>query len=382
MSHNTITAVDLTIDLINRDSVTPQDKGCQERIAELLEEVGFTAEYLPFEEVQNLWIRKGTQAPLVVFAGHTDVVPTGPIERWDTPPFTATIKEDGYLYGRGAADMKTGVAAFTIACREFVQEYPQHKGSIALLITSDEEGPSINGTVKVCETLEKRGEQLDYCIVGEPTSDKIFGDTIKNGRRGSLTGTLTIKGKQGHVAYPEKVRNPIHLGAAAIAELVATTWDNGNDYFPATSFQISNYHSGTGATNVVPYAAQLIFNFRFSTESTPNSLKQKVHAILDKYQLDYDLEWVLGGSPFLTEKGKLTDIVQEAIFEQIGVHASLSTTGGTSDGRFIAKICPQILEFGPINATIHQVNECVAVNDITTLKNIYKRSLEKLLLSE
>lgn len=372
-------AVALTIDLINRDSITPDDKGCQERLSELLEEVGFKTEWMTFEDVKNAWIRKGTQAPLVVFAGHTDVVPTGPVERWETPPFTATIK-DGRLFGRGAADMKSGVAAFTIACREFVQEHPDHKGSLALLVTSDEEGPSINGTVKVCEVLQARGEQLDYCIVGEPSSNKVFGDTIKNGRRGSLTGRLTIKGKQGHVAYPEKVRNPIHLGAAAIAEMVATEWDQGNEYFPATTFQISNYHAGTGATNVVPGAAQVVFNFRFSTASTPDSLKERVHAILDKHQLEYELEWELGGKPFLTEAGELTQIMQAAILAETGVHAELSTTGGTSDGRFIAQICPQILEFGVTNASIHQVNENVVVEEITQLKDIYKRVLEQLLL--
>lgn len=372
-------AVALTIDLINRDSITPDDKGCQERLSELLEEVGFKTEWMTFEDVKNAWIRKGTQAPLVVFAGHTDVVPTGPVERWETPPFTATIK-DGRLFGRGAADMKSGVAAFTIACREFVQEHPDHKGSLALLVTSDEEGPSINGTVKVCEVLQARGEQLDYCIVGEPSSSKVFGDTIKNGRRGSLTGRLTIKGKQGHVAYPEKVRNPIHLGAAAIAEMVATEWDQGNEYFPATTFQISNYHAGTGATNVVPGAAQVVFNFRFSTASTPDSLKERVHAILDKHQLEYELEWELGGKPFLTEAGELTQIMQAAILAETGVHAELSTTGGTSDGRFIAQICPQILEFGVTNASIHQVNENVVVEEITQLKDIYKRVLEQLLL--
>lgn len=372
-------AVALTIDLINRDSITPDDKGCQERLSELLEEVGFKTEWMTFEDVKNAWIRKGTQAPLVVFAGHTDVVPTGPVERWETPPFTATIK-DGRLFGRGAADMKSGVAAFTIACREFVQEHPDHKGSLALLVTSDEEGPSINGTVKVCEVLQARGEQLDYCIVGEPSSNKVFGDTIKNGRRGSLTGRLTIKGKQGHVAYPEKVRNPIHLGAAAIAEMVTTEWDQGNEYFPATTFQISNYHAGTGATNVVPGAAQVVFNFRFSTASTPDSLKERVHAILDKHQLEYELEWELGGKPFLTEAGELTQIMQAAILAETGVHAELSTTGGTSDGRFIAQICPQILEFGVTNASIHQVNENVVVEEITQLKDIYKRVLEQLLL--
>lgn len=371
-------ALDLTINLINRDSITPQDKGCQERLVEELSSVGFNAEWLPFEDVKNLWLRKGTQAPLVVFAGHTDVVPTGPIERWDSPPFTATIR-DGKLYGRGASDMKAGVAAFTVACREFVEEYPNHKGSLALLITSDEEGPSINGTVKVCEVLKARNEQLDYCIVGEPSSNKVFGDTIKNGRRGSLTGELTIKGKQGHVAYPEKVRNPIHLGAQAIAELVTTEWDKGNEYFPATTFQISNYHSGTGASNVVPGNAKIVFNFRFSTASTPDSLQQRVHAILDKYSLDYELIWTLGGEPFLTENGTLTRIMQEAIFEETGVHAELSTTGGTSDGRFIAKICPQILEFGTTNASIHQVNEHVVVDEVHKLKNIYKRVLVKLL---
>ncbi|ETD72503.1 succinyl-diaminopimelate desuccinylase [Pelistega indica] len=373
------TVLELAIDLINRDSITPEDKGCQERITEILEEVGFQAEYLPFEDVQNLWIRKGTQHPVVVFAGHTDVVPTGPVDCWSSPPFEATVK-DGLLYGRGAADMKSSVAAFTLACREFVEKHPDHKGSLALLITSDEEGPSINGTVKVCEVLKQRQEHIDYCIVGEPTSSKAFGDTIKNGRRGSLTGTLTIKGKQGHVAYPEKVRNPIHLSAQAIADLSAQVWDNGNDYFPPTTFQISNYHSGTGATNVVPGTATVIFNFRFSTASTPESLKKTVHSILDKYHLDYDLDWVLGGEPFLTETGNLTKAIQQAILDTTGITAELNTVGGTSDGRFIAKICPQVIEFGPINASIHQLNEHIAVDDLEPLKEIYKKTLSNLLL--
>lgn len=372
------TVLEFSKDLINRPSITPRDEGCQTQIAALLTAVGFTAEPMPFENVQNLWIRKGTHSPLVVFAGHTDVVPTGPREKWQFDPFQATEKE-GLLYGRGAADMKSSVAAFTLACREFVEEHPDHKGSLALLITSDEEGPSINGTVKVCEALKQRGESLDYCIVGEPTSDKIFGDTIKNGRRGSLSGTLIIKGKQGHVAYPHLVRNPIHISAPAIAELCSHQWDHGNEYFPATTFQISNYNAGTGASNVVPGSATLLFNFRFSTASTPRDLKEKVHAILDKHHLDYELDWVLGGEPFLTASGKLTQAIAQAIEQETGVKAELSTTGGTSDGRFIAKICPQVIEFGPINATIHQIDEQVAVADLEPLKNIYKRTLEHLL---
>lgn len=378
-SISTPTVFDLACDLINRPSVTPDDYGCQQRLVELLSPVGFKAESMRFAEVDNLWLRRGTEQPLLVFAGHTDVVPTGPLERWQTPPFEATVK-DGLLYGRGAADMKSSVAAFTLACKEFVQEHPHHKGSIALLITADEEGPSVNGTVKVCEVLQARQESMDYCIVGEPTSSQVFGDTIKNGRRGSLNAILTVKGKQGHVAYPEMVRNPIHLAAQALADLVNETWDQGNDYFPATSFQISNYQAGTGANNVVPGNAVITFNFRYSTASTADGLKQRVHAILDKYGVEYEMAWSLSGEPFLTEAGSLTQAIQTAIKEQTGIDAQLSTTGGTSDGRFIAKICPQVIEFGPINASIHQVNEHIEIACLEPLKEVYKRTLELILL--
>lgn len=375
----TLSVLELARDLINRPSVTPDDHGCQDRLTEILAPVGFVAEQMPFAEVENLWLRRGTESPVLVFAGHTDVVPSGPAECWNTLPFEATEK-DGILYGRGAADMKSSVAAFTLACKEFVEEHPLHKGSIAILITADEEGPSINGTVKVCEVLQARGENLDFCIVGEPTSNKLMGDTIKNGRRGSLNGILTIKGKQGHVAYPHLARNPIHLAAPAVAELVMQKWDQGNQYFPATTFQISNYQAGTGANNVVPGNALLTFNFRFSTESTVHSLQQGVHAILDKHSVDYDIDWSLSGEPFLTNAGSLTQAIQKAIREITGQDAELSTTGGTSDGRFIAKICPQVIEFGPINASIHQVNEHIEIASLEPLKAIYKRTLENILL--
>ena len=368
----------LTKDLIARPSVTPDDQGCQQALINRLEAAGFVCETLVFGDVVNLWARRGTTAPLLVFAGHTDVVPTGPLERWDSEPFTPT-ERDGNLYGRGAADMKSSIAAFTVAAEEFTASHPQHTGSIALLITADEEGPSVDGTVKVCQALTERGEQLDYCIVGEPTSTDRLGDTVKNGRRGSLSGKLTIKGKQGHVAYPHLARNPIHLLAPAVVDLTTEQWDQGNEYFPATTFQISNLHAGTGATNVVPGTAVLDFNFRFSTASTPATLKERVTTILHKHNLDYDLEWTLGGEPFLTPKGTLSAALSQAILEETGVTTQLSTTGGTSDGRFIAKICPQVMEFGPINASIHQVNEHIRLDTLEPLKNIYRRTLELLL---
>nr|MBF0682915.1 succinyl-diaminopimelate desuccinylase [Pseudomonas sp.] len=326
----------------------------------------------------NLWARRGTSSPVTVFAGHTDVVPTGPRERWKHDPF-APVLEDGMLYGRGAADMKSSIAAFVVAAEEFVAANPDHRGSIALLITSDEEGPATDGTVKVCETLAARGETLDYCIVGEPTSVSTLGDTLKNGRRGSLSGKLTVKGIQGHVAYPHLARNPVHECAAAVAELAAASWDEGNEYFPPTTFQISNFHAGTGATNVVPGTAEIDFNFRFSTASTPETLKTRVHAILDAHGLQYDLVWNLSGSPFLTPAGELSQAMIAAIDHELGVKAELSTTGGTSDGRFIARICQQVVEFGPINATIHQVNEHIAADTLVPLKNVYRRTLENLL---
>jgi succinyl-diaminopimelate desuccinylase len=364
--------------LISRPSVTPDDAGCQALLAERLEAVGFRCETIASGGVTNLWARRGTASPVTVFAGHTDVVPTGPRERWKHDPFTPVL-EDGMLYGRGAADMKSSIAAFVVAAEEFVAANPDHRGSIALLITSDEEGPATDGTVKVCETLAARGETLDYCIVGEPTSVSTLGDTLKNGRRGSLSGRLTVKGIQGHVAYPHLARNPVHQCAAAVAELAAASWDDGNDYFPPTTFQISNFHAGTGATNVVPGTAEIDFNFRFSTESTPEMLKARVHAILDSHGLEYDLAWNLSGSPFLTPVGELSQAMVSAIAQELGVKAELSTTGGTSDGRFIARICPQVVEFGPINATIHQIDEHIAADTLAPLKNVYRRTLENLL---
>lgn len=369
----------LTKDLISRPSVTPTDHGCQQALAQRLEAAGFACESLVFGDTANLWARRGNTQPLLVFAGHTDVVPTGPLEQWDSDPFTPT-ERNGSLYGRGAADMKSSIAAFVVAAEEFIRRHPDHAGSIGLLITADEEGPATNGTVKVCEALTQRGEQLDYCIVGEPTSVDTLGDTVKNGRRGSLSGRLHVKGKQGHVAYPHLARNPIHLLAPALAELVASDWDAGNEYFPATTFQVSNLHAGTGATNVVPGTATLDFNFRFSTASTPELLKNRVSAVLQKHKLDYDLDWNLGGEPFLTPKGELSAALAQAIQREAGVATEFSTTGGTSDGRFIAKICPQVVEFGPINASIHQVNEHIRLDTLEPLKNIYRHTLEHLLL--
>lgn len=368
----------LTRDLIARPSVTPDDQGCQDLLAARLRAAGFTCETLAYGDVKNLWARRGDAGPLLVFAGHTDVVPTGPVERWDSPPFAPT-ERDGNLYGRGAADMKSSIAAFVVAAEEFVAAHPGHTGSIGLLITADEEGPSVDGTVKVCQALSARGEQLDYCIVGEPTSVDRLGDTVKNGRRGSLSGRLTVKGRQGHVAYPHLARNPIHLLAPALVELTTQEWDAGNEYFPATTFQISNLHSGTGATNVVPGTAVLDFNFRFSTASTPESLKARVAAILERHGLDYGLDWTLGGEPFLTPKGGLSKALEQAILDETGIATQLSTTGGTSDGRFIAKICKQVIEFGPINASIHQVNEHIRLDTLEPLKNIYRRTLGLLL---
>lgn len=376
MSDNPVLA--LARDLISRPSVTPEDAGCQALLAERLAAAGFHCETLAYGKVVNLWARRGAGAPLLAFAGHTDVVPPGPPDRWDSDPFVPT-ERDGRLYGRGAADMKTSIAAFVVAAEEFVAACPGHAGSIALLITSDEEGPALDGTVRVCEALAQRGETPDFCIVGEPTSVEALGDTIKNGRRGSLSGRLTIIGKQGHVAYPHLARNPIHLLAPALAELTARHWDDGNEYFPPTTFQVSNLHAGTGATNVVPGSAVLDFNFRFATASTPESLKQRVHAILDAHGLEYELAWTLGGEPFLTPHGELSTALSQAIKQATGVEPALSTTGGTSDGRFIARICPQVVEFGPINASIHQVNEHVALADLEPLKNAYRGVLERLL---
>jgi succinyl-diaminopimelate desuccinylase len=364
--------------LIARRSLTPDDAGCQEILIERLEKLGFIVERMRFGNVDNFWARRGIDGPVVVFAGHTDVVPSGPEASWFSPPFEPTIRDD-MLYGRGAADMKTSIAAFITAIEAFIEDHPDHEGSIALLITSDEEGVAVDGTVRVVEALQARGEKLDYCIVGEPTSNKLVGDMIKNGRRGSLSGTLIVQGIQGHIAYPHLVKNPIHMAAPAIAELAATTWDNGNEYFPPTSWQVSNINGGTGATNVVPGTVEILFNFRFSTASTEQELKDRVHAILDKHEVKYDLQWELSGKPYLTPKGSLVVAISRAIEQSYGIAPELSTSGGTSDGRFIADICPQVIEFGPLNATIHKLNECVAVADIEPLKLTYQRTLENLL---
>ena len=368
--------------LIARRSITTEDAGCLELIAARLEPLGFACERMdsagPTGLVRNLWARRGTAQPLVVFAGHTDVVPPGPVEKWSSDPFVPT-ERDGMLYGRGAADMKTSVAAAVVAVERLLASSATIDGSIAFLLTSDEEGDATDGTVRVVETLKARGEALDCCIVGEPTSVSRQGDMIKNGRRGSLSGKLIVKGIQGHVAYPEKVRNPIHLAAPALAELAGTHWDEGNDYFPPTSFQISNIHAGTGVTNVVPGACEVLFNFRFSTASTADGLQQRVHAILDKHGLEYDLAWTLGGRPFLTTPGRLVDALSAAIETEAGIRPELSTSGGTSDGRFIADICPEVVEFGPVNATIHKIDECVAIADIEPLARIYEATFRKLL---
>ena len=369
----------LTQQLIARPSLTPQDEGCLQIIGQRLEKIGFKLEMIRSGDVDNLWARRGTSGKLICFAGHTDVVPTGPVDKWVSAPFTPTIR-DGMLYGRGAADMKGSLAAFVTAIEKFVAAHPNHAGSIALLLTSDEEGVATDGTVRVVEALQARGEKMDYCIVGEPTAVSKTGDTIKNGRRGSLSGDLIVKGVQGHIAYPHLVKNPIHLASPAIAELAATEWDKGNEYFPATSWQVSNIHGGTGATNVVPGTVEITFNFRFSTASTVDSLKAKVHAILDKHGLEYELNWSLSGKPYLTPRGNLVDAVSAAIKSVTGIETDLSTTGGTSDGRFIADICPQVIELGPVNATIHKLNECVAVADLDILSDIYCLTLENLLV--
>lgn len=364
--------------LIARRSLTPDDAGCQEILIARLEKLGFFIERMRFGNVDNFWARRGISSPVVMFAGHTDVVPSGPPESWFSPPFEPTIREE-MLFGRGAADMKTSIAAFITAIETFIEDHPDHKGSIALLITSDEEGVAVDGTVRVVEALQARGETLDYCIVGEPTSNKLVGDMIKNGRRGSLNGTLIVQGVQGHIAYPHLVKNPIHMVAPAIAELAATVWDNGNAYFPPTSWQISNINGGTGATNVVPGTVEILFNFRFSTASTELDLKSKVHAILDRHGVKYELQWELSGKPYLTPKGNLVEAISHAIEQSYGITPELSTSGGTSDGRFIADLCPQVIEFGPLNATIHKLNECVAVADIEPLKMTYQHTLENLL---
>ena len=370
--------LELARQLIRLDSVTPRDQGCQELMIARLEAIGFRVERMRFGDVDNFWARRGGDGPLVCFAGHTDVVPTGPLEQWDSPPFEPTVR-NGLLYGRGAADMKASLAAFVTACEDFVALHPGHTGSIALLITSDEEGVAVDGSVKVVDALEARGETIDYCIVGEPTSDQALGDTIKNGRRGSLSGQLIVHGIQGHIAYPHLAKNPVHLMAPALAELAATRWDEGNAFFPPTSWQVSNIHAGTGASNIIPGHCEIRFNFRFSPESSAESLKERVCAILDRHGLGYELHWQLSGQPFLTQPGKLTDALGRAIAAVAGRQAELSTTGGTSDGRFIKRIARELVEFGPVNATIHKLNECVEVADIEPLSAIYRRTLEQLL---
>ncbi|CAG9182184.1 Succinyl-diaminopimelate desuccinylase [Cupriavidus laharis] len=376
----------LTEDLIRRRSVTPADEGCQAVLEARLKALGFACEAIvsgPDDfRVTNLWaVKRGTQGKdgkLLAFAGHTDVVPTGPLEQWRSDPFEPTHR-DGRLFGRGAADMKTSIAGFVVAVEEFVKVHPTHAGSIAFLITSDEEGPAHDGTIKVVEALKARGERLDYCVIGEPTSVDTLGDMVKNGRRGSLSGKLVVKGVQCHIAYPHLGRNPIHEAAPALAELAAEVWDQGNEYFPPTSWQMSNIHGGTGATNVIPGHVTIDFNFRFSTASTPEGLKARVHAILDKHKLEYTLDWTLGGEPFLTPRGDLSEALSAAIEAETGVKTELSTTGGTSDGRFIAKICPQVIEFGPPNASIHKIDENVEVRFIEPLKNVYRGVLERLI---
>ena len=377
----------LTEQLISRRSVTPEDAGCQEILAQRLQAVGFRCEPLPGGpadfRVSNLWaLREGRlhgqpAGRTIVFAGHTDVVPTGPPDQWTSDPFTPTHR-DGKLYGRGAADMKTSIASFVVAVEEFLAGNPDPALTVALLITSDEEGPAVDGTVAVCEQLAARGERLDFCIVGEPTSVERVGDMIKNGRRGSMSGKLVVQGVQGHIAYPQLARNPIHQALPALAELAAIEWDRGNEFFPPTSFQVSNIHGGTGATNVIPGSVEIDFNFRYCTEATPDGLQQRTEEVLNRHGLDYELEWTVGGLPFLTRPGELVTAVQEAIRGETGLETQLSTTGGTSDGRFISRICPQVIELGPVNATIHKIDEHVRVADIEPLKNIYRRVLEKL----
>jgi succinyl-diaminopimelate desuccinylase len=364
--------------LLERPSVTPADEGCQQLICERLVPLGFRAEAFRCGRVTNLWLRRGTAKPLVVLAGHTDVVPPGPRESWDTDPFVPTIR-DGRLHARGAADMKTSLAAFVVALERLVAAHPAHPGSLALLLTSDEEGDAVDGTVRVVEALKARGETIDYCIVGEPTSVERFGDTIKNGRRGALGGRLTVKGIQGHIAYPHVARNPVHDLAPALAELVATRWDGGNEHFPPTAWQVSNVHAGTGALNIIPGEARLDFSFRFSPESTVESLKSRTHALLDRHGLDYALEWTLGGKPFLTPRGRLVESLTRVVRQAIGVTPAVSTTGGTSDGRFIAEICREVVEFGPVNRSIHKVNESVALDEMEPLAEVYRLACADLL---
>lgn len=370
--------LDLAIDLIQRQSVTPDDAGCQSLIMDRLARIGFDNQPMRFGDVDNFWSRRGSDGPVFCFAGHTDVVPTGPASQWRSPPFAAEI-HDGVLYGRGAADMKGSLAAMVTATERFVAKHPDHRGSIAFLITSDEEGPAADGTVRVIEALETRGEKIDWCLVGEPSSNRKLGDVVKNGRRGSLGCILTVIGRQGHVAYPHLADNPVHRAAPALAELASVEWDQGNTFFPPTTFQISNINAGTGATNVIPGHCEVVFNFRFSTESSQVLLEKRVHEILDRHGLDYRIDWHLSGLPFLTEPGELVSAAQQAVRRVAGFDTKLSTAGGTSDGRFIAPTGAQVLELGPLNATIHQVDECIAVDDLDRLSDIYQRILENLL---
>ncbi|UPW20693.1 succinyl-diaminopimelate desuccinylase [Agarivorans sp. TSD2052] len=370
--------LNLAKDLISRPSVTPEDYDCQKLMAERLSPVGFNIEEMVFEDTTNMWARKGKTSPLFCFAGHTDVVPPGPVEKWHTPPFEPTVI-DGVLHGRGAADMKGSLAAMVVATERFVADYPNHKGSIAFLITSDEEGPFINGTTRVVDTLMARNEIIDMCLVGEPSSTHRVGDVVKNGRRGSLTGDLVVKGMQGHVAYPHLAKNPIHDAAPALAELAAMHWDNGNQFFPPTSFQIANIHSGTGASNVIPGELDVQFNFRYSTELSDQDIVKRVHNIFDSHGLDYQLDWTYNGQPFLTEEGDFLSAVSAAVTKVAKTAPELLTTGGTSDGRFIAKMGTQVVELGPINATIHKVNECVKVADLEQLTDMYYELLVNVL---
>lgn len=375
MSRN---VVDIAKDLIALPSVTPEDAGCQQMMAEYLAPLGFDIESMVFEDTTNMWARRGKQGPLFCFAGHTDVVPAGDLNQWHTPPFEPR-EIDGYLHGRGAADMKGSLAAMMVATKNFVEKHPDHQGSIAFLITSDEEGPFINGTIRVIDTLEARNEKITWALVGEPSSTHLLGDIVKNGRRGSLTGNLTVKGIQGHVAYPHLADNPVHKAAPALAELARIKWDNGNEFFPPTSFQIANINAGTGASNVIPGALEVMFNFRYSTEVTADILIERVLGILDAHGLDYDINWVFNGLPFLTGDGPLLDATRDAIREVTGIDTDPQTSGGTSDGRFIAPTGAQVIELGPVNATIHKVNECVKTADLELLASCYEKILEKLL---
>jgi succinyl-diaminopimelate desuccinylase len=380
MSSSTTTSptIELAQELIRRSSVTPEDEGCQALLAERLSSLGFRAEQMNFGEVSNLWLRRGAEGPVFAFAGHTDVVPTGPEGKWTYPPFAAEI-QNGMLHGRGSCDMKGSIAAMATACERFIESHPDHRGSIAFLITSDEEGPAVDGTVRVVEVLESRNEKIDWCLVGEPTSSATVGDVIKNGRRGSLGARLVVKGRQGHVAYPQLAINPIHRFAPALAELTNQEWDEGNDFFPPTTFQISNINAGTGATNVVPGELEVLFNFRFSTEVTDAELRKRVEDILDAHELDYEIEWNLSGNPFLTPEGELVDAMVSGIEKVMGIKTELSTSGGTSDGRFIAPTGAQVVELGPLNATIHQVDERVSLQELDDLSAIYEKILEHLL---